>query len=43
VLRSQELLFGQLESLPGLLAVRLSLDALNLRVSRDGTTELPKH
>jgi hypothetical protein len=41
--RAQELFHGYVDKLPGLQAARVSLDALNLRVSRDAGPAIPVH
>jgi hypothetical protein len=42
-LRAQELLHTQAEVLPGMASVRVSLDVLHLRVSRDAGPAMPMH
>lgn len=42
-LRAQELLHTQTEVLPGMTSVRVSLDVLHLRVSRDAGPAMPMH
>lgn len=42
-LRAQELLHTQTEVLPGMASVRVSLDVLHLRVSRDAGPAMPMH
>lgn len=42
-LRAQELLHTQAQVLPGMASVRVSLDVLHLRVSRDAGPAMPMH